>query len=170
MKHFNSPDTLPTYNYFKLIETGNPAYLLKTNTPSDLNAKQIKFLKNNGKRIWNYIKNNMPPGSFNNKIAREELQLAKYRNLAIRNVAPRFATQAKIQEKLVARLKEKQQAESENKTFELNREIITIETVLGVNINPRKCSISKYMSYRKLTTEKNEAIQRQQNKSREKSR
>ena len=158
MKYYKLPDTLPAWNYFKILETGDPRYLLILedyfSLPADVN---IELLSN----AYLEIMFAMPEGSYDLSFKREELQLAKLKNKAI-SIGGKYDTLANVQENKVKRLIKELEDNNKTTVFNINDEIITIEGILNLTIDPMICSISKFISYRKRANEKNEALRKQQ--------
>ena len=154
-KYFNSPQTLPTWNYFEILESGDLRFLLILNDYTELPEIEDKTELEN--IYTNKILYRMPAGSFELKLQRELLELCTLEckvEIGEERTAKVFLERQK--RKVNNLLKDSNGTTSHN----LNDEVVNIEMILNNNIDVLTCPVAKFMSYRKQAIKKNEALRK----------
>lgn len=144
-KCYNNIDTLPLYNYKKIIEEGEKRYLLKLPDYTELpNVKENEI-----QALWEAIQNQLID-TFGISEKYKEL-------LRLENQILRIKLKAAIEEDrsllTIAEVKEiqlKKNIQAQEKTISIDDMIIAIELKLKVSIDEQKTTVKKFYKYLQL--------------------
>ncbi len=162
-KYYNSPKTLPTWNYYEISRTGDLRYLLNIDDYSELPEKFDKELLTNV--YLNRILYEMPPDSFHLEMIREEYQLSLYENKVEIGEDVAALVFFKRQQNKIKRLKE---ASKNNNSFNLEERVLDLEEIFEwkLKIDTMTLPISKFKGLENKAIKKIKRIEQQQKKRR----
>jgi len=148
-KCYNNIDTLPLYNYKKIIEEGEKRYLLILNDYTELpNVKENEI-----QALWEAIQNQLID-TFG--ISEKYKELLKLENQILR-IRLRAAIEEDRNLLTIAEVKEmqlKKNIEAQEKTVSIDDMIIAIELRLKISINELTTTVKKFYNYLKIMTRK----------------